>query len=197
MKLYNFLAIAVTVTAMTACSNNATDGKSADGGIDFSAKTMAAHDREPGQIPQNINFIESINEAAGNPAAYMAVLRNYKIRYGQTDFYNNLFEVTAYELFKEEKFQDLPVSDIKFLVQEMRQLQSNMVNMENIPSLMRAAYRSGVVTPEEFNTISDELLAKNLKEINSIPEQNPILQKEKLQEIENIRSELNYRRANY
>jgi hypothetical protein len=199
MKLNKLFFIAVTVIALSSCSNNAGDNDitTESKSLDISKGKANIEGREPGQIPSNINFIGKINEVTGNPAAYMSLLRDYKSQYGNTDFYNNLFEVTSYDLFKDEKFSQLSADDYKFLIGEMRTVQSNMANMENLPTLMHAALKAGAITNEEFDAISNELLVKNQKEIKSIPDKNKILRSEKLKEAEDIESALNYRRARY
>jgi len=153
--------------------------------------------REPGQIPVSINYQLEVNKVQGNNDAYINLLKEYKSNYGSSDFYNNLFELTSFDLFQSESFSKLGKEDLKFLLQEMQTVESNMVNIKNIPILFNAAFEKGILTNEEFEEAADKIISKNEREIASINWKNTTIQKEMLAEIETIKTNLYYRRSRY
>lgn len=178
---------------MISCTNNESST------VDKTAKLSEEKNttREPGQIPVEINYQSDINKVQGNNDASISLLKEYKSNYGSSDFYNNLFELSSYDLFQSESFSNLGKEDLKFLLQEMQEVESNMMNIKNIPILFNAAFEKGVLTNEEFEDAAFKIISKNENEIASINWKNTTIKKQKLAEIETIKTNLYYRRSRY
>src|SRR5690606_14921247 len=106
--------------------------------------------------------------------------------YGSTDFYNNLFELASFELFKNENFKNLGKDELKFLLDEMRSVESNILNISNISVILLACKEAGVIDKKEFYDIANEFIIKNKKEIESINWKNDDIRNEKLIELDKI-----------
>lgn len=189
MKINN-LFIVIFLIVMNSCSNNESATEREETNTSISA-------RELGQIPVEIDLQSKISSVVGNDFAHINLLKEFKSKYGSADFYNNLFELTLYELFKSETFTDLGVNELRFLLQEVRNVESNMINIKNIPILLNSALDSGLITKNEFEDIARELVSKNEKEILSIQWNNVDIKKKNLADIENIKTILYYKRSRY
>ena len=193
MKINILFSVSLYLILMISCTNNESST------VDKTAKLSEEkiNTRELGQIPVDINYQSDINKVQGNNNASISLLKEYKSSYGSFDFYNNLFELTSYDLFQSESFSKLGKEDLKFLLQEMQEVESNMMNIKNIPILFNAAFEKGVLTNEEFEDAAFKIISKNENEIASINWKNTAIQREKLAEIEKIKTNLYYKRSRY
>jgi len=193
MKTKILFTVSLFMILIVSCTNN----ESSTNNQSTKLSEENINSREPGQIPASINYLSEINKVQGENDAYIRLLKEYKSNYGSSDFYNNLFELCSYDLFQSESFSKLGKEDLKFLLQEMQEVESNMMNIKNIPILFNTAFEKGVLTNEEFEDAAFKIISKNESEIASINWKNITIQKEKLAEIEKIKTNLYYKRSRY
>jgi hypothetical protein len=135
----------------------------------------------------------------GNIDAHIELLRNYKLNHEGSDYYNNLFEISSNRLFISKNFKNLEVSDLTFLLDEMRSLESNMVNIINIPKLLNTLLDDHkAISEEQFFSIAKELINKNRVELSALDWDNLDDDKnEKFQELDKVHLNLFYPRIRY
>lgn len=182
------LASFIGVLFLTSCDEN-------DNKVDTEEKiNNEGESREKGHIPSELNFLGNVDSAKGSASKFMTLLRDYKATYGTTDFYNNLFELTSYQLFKDKDFKNMETEDLGFLLDEMRSVKSNMLNIKNISVILIASQNAGVIDKQEFKIISDELLSKNKNKLEVAKWNDSNLLTRKKEELKNQNGKLLYQK---
>lgn len=193
MKKITIICSVLLFTVLTSCNKETEE--------DFtnaeSSLNILDEKRESGQIPKSVNFQQRLYAVSGNIVAHVDLLKEYKSSYQGTDYYNNLFELTSFHLFASKDFKDLDVNDLTFLLDEMRSLESNMVNIENLPKLLNPLLKKKAISLDQFYTIAKELIKKNRAELLALNWSNPDLKKEQIEELERVESNLLYARSKY
>ena len=164
MKLCKLLVATFTgVALLTSC-----DEASVDNNLEAKEEMkLEVENREKGQIPPKLNFLSDLESAKGSADKFMELFRHYKTVHGNTDYYNNLFELTSYRFFKDSDFKNTNAEDLRFLLDEMRSVPSNTLNLENISVLLIASQHAGVIDAQEFKSISNELLTKTKEKLEN------------------------------
>lgn len=163
MKIRGLFIVVFLVVILFSCSNNENEMVTQEKAVNLSEDKSVF--REPGQIPTEINFYSKLLSARDNEFKLIALLQDFKTEYGSTDFYNNLFELTSFELFENENFKNLGADELKFLLDEMKSVKSNMLNIGNIPIILIACKDAEVINRKEITYIADEFYSKNKKQI--------------------------------
>lgn len=189
MKNINLVIVTLSLILFASCSDSDNELNTEN-----SVKVNDIVSRQPGQIPGNIDFIGKINAANGD---YISVIKDFKTKYGTTDFYNNLFEITGSYLFTSENFSQLDAAGYEFILDEMRMLESNISTIQYLPVLLNNAVEAKAITEEEYNEIAFELYTKNKKQLDNIKWQNAELRSEKISEMDKVSNELFYPRSRY
>lgn len=189
MKTKNLYILAFVVIFLFSCSNE-NEITTQEKNIDLSLELVSK--REPGQIPSDVNVFSKLLSVKDNEFQQIALLQEFKKEYGSTDFYNNLFELASFELFKNENFKNLGKDELKFLLDEMRSVESNMLNISNISVILIACKEAGVIDKKEFNAITDELISKNKNQIKITKWKNSDVHDEIQTKLNNESSKLYY-----
>ena len=163
MKIRGLFIVVFLVVILFSCSNNENEMVTQEKAVNLSEDKSVF--REPGQIPKEVNFYSKLLSARDNEFKLIALLQDFKAEYGSTDFYNNLFELTSFEIFENENFKNIGADELKFLLDEMRSVKSNMLNIGNIPIILIACKDAEVINRKEITYISDEFYSKNKKQI--------------------------------
>lgn len=159
-----FLVLFSCALLLSACDQNDGENKVIEEEINTNDQSL-----EKGQIPPEVKFLEKIHSAEGDAFKFISLLKDYKASYETTNFYNNLFEVTSNVMFTSENFENLGASELQFLLDEMRSVESNVANIKNIALLMTACKTKGIITKKELMDFADEFSSKNklkLEEMN-------------------------------
>ena len=174
------------------CSNNETINKNEQTTVDLSEESHEIEFREPGQIPSEIDFFSKLLNSSKNESDLMELLKENKRLYGNTDFYNNIFELIASQLFNHEGFKNLDNEELSFLLEEFVNVPSNIVNIKNIPSLMTACSDAKLFDKSKFLSVFDGLIKKNKLEIEKIKWENTEVKNKKLKEIDDVQKSMYY-----
>lgn len=186
MELTKIFITALSAVFLLSCNDIDNETIINEKTVELSQNTEKETFREAGQIPSEINFFSKILSVGDNEFELVSLLRDFKREYGSTDFYNNMFELASSELFKNENFKNLRADELSFVLNEMRNLESNMLNIKNIPVILESSLKAGIITKAEFNSITDELVSKNKNEIEKIKWSNDDIRNEKLSELEKV-----------
>ncbi len=189
MKSNNLFILVFVFIILFSCSNE-NEITTQEKNIKLSLESV--NKREPGQIPSDVNVFSKLLSVKDNEFQQIALLQEFKKEYGSTDFYNNLFELASFELFKNENFKNLGKDELKFLLDEMRSVESNMLNISNISVILIACKEAGVIDKKEFNAIADELISKNKNQIKITKWKNSDVHDEIQTKLNNESSKLYY-----
>lgn len=189
MKSNNLFILVFVFIILFSCSNE-NEITTQEKNIKLSLESV--NKREPGQIPSDVNVFSRLLSVKDNEFQQIALLQEFKKEYGSTDFYNNLFELASFELFKNENFKNLGKDELKFLLDEMRSVESNMLNISNISVILIACKEAGVIDKKEFNAIADELISKNKNQIKITKWKNSDVHDEIQTKLNNESSKLYY-----
>jgi hypothetical protein len=174
------------------CSNNETINKNEQTTVDLSKKSNEIEFRELGQIPSEIDFFSKLLNSSKNVSDLMELLKENKRVYGNTDFYNNIFELTASQLFNHEGFKNLNHEELSFLLDEFVNVPSNIVNVKNIPILMISCIDAKVLDKTKFLSVFDGLIKKNKLEIEKIKWNDSETKNIKIKEINAVQNSTYY-----
>lgn len=189
MKSNNLFILVFVFIILFSCSN---ENEITTQEKNIKPSLESVNKREPGQIPSDVNVFSKLLSVKDNEFQQIALLQEFKKEYGSTDFYNNLFELASFELFKNENFKNLGKDELKFLLDEMRSVESNMLNISNISVILIACKEAGVIDKKEFNAITDELISKNKNQIKITKWKNSDVHDEIQTKLNNESSKLYY-----
>ncbi len=193
----NIILLLLLSITMISCNSNESEIIEKNSRVQISNDKSQNEVRQSGQIPLSLNFHSQLNDVKGNNFAHVNLLKQIKKDHGSQDYYNNLFELSSFELFKSTTIYELGVDEIKFLLNEMISLESNMVNIENIPVILNLSLSKNIVSKDEFLNTSKNIIEKNKKEINQMKWRNLEIKAEKLEQISQIENQLYYARSKY
>lgn len=163
------------------------------------SKNKKIANRELGQIPSETDFFKNYLNLVNSEASeteYISFLKEIKKNYNETDYYNNMFEIASSELFQHKNFNKLNNEDLNFILDEMRTVGTNILNIKNIPLIIESLYKNNVINKAEAYTIASELILKNKQKIEKFENKDIQFFNEKMKEIDEV-SLLYYARAAY
>ncbi|MGB3590895.1 MAG: hypothetical protein WBA16_04350 [Nonlabens sp.] len=154
-------------------------------------------ERAPGVVPSSIKLNNALKNVSSNPLSYILLLQDYQRKHGDTDYYNNLFELSVQDLLVTDKIKELDDESLLFILDQFRMVESNLLNLDKIEIVLRSAYKRDLVTRSKFLQIAEELVSKNKQEIQSIDWNNLQIRDEKIKELNALSFQLNYPRLLY
>lgn len=153
--------------------------------------------REAGQIPNELKFKENNILVVQGKLNFVDLLKRYKSQYATEDYYNNLFEITLNEVLHQKKVNELNNEVITFIIKEMDLLESNMLNMIHIPIIFNEGLKRGIITFDEYQDLSKNVIEKNEKELHKIQWSNQQIKDLTFKDFENMKFQLLHKRNKY
>lgn len=191
------ILLLLSITVMS-CNSNESELIEKDVRVQISEEAELQNEtREKGQIPISLNYHTKLNNIKGNDFAHVNLLKQFKKNHGSQDYYNNLFELTSFELLQSPTIKELGKDEIKFLLEEMESVESNMLNIKSIPIVLNLSLSKNIISKDEYLNISKKMIEKNKKEINQIKWKNLAIKNEKIEQITQLENQLYYLRNKY
>lgn len=153
--------------------------------------------REAGQIPNDLKFKENNILVVQGKLNFVDLLKRYKSQYATEDYYNNLFEITLNEVLHQKNVNELNNEVITFIIKEMDLLESNMLNMIHIPIIFNEGLKRGIITFDEYQDLSKNVIEKNEKELHKIQWSNQQIKDLTFKDFENMKFQLLHKRNKY
>lgn len=191
MKIYQIIFIVSLL--IVSCSENKEIEK-LDGNSEITTN-LSKENRQPGMIPDRIEFMNQIQNNSHNKDALISILKEMRENHGNQDYYNNLFEMSVAAVFRTNVHNEFSNEDILFIMNEFNDLESSLLNIENIGSMVSMSKEKSMDSNLEIKTLATQILKKNKLLIESMEWKNADLQREKLAQVDKTQLNVNYLRA--
>jgi hypothetical protein len=183
-------AVILSFLLLTSCSEEKREVKDP-----LAIKNKSSADLPKGGIPYEITYFTDLQKKGQTIDEKISIIRDYSIMYDKTDYYNNLFQISVSFLSLDESHKNLSDSDLNFLLDQFAFVESNIVNIKDIPLILKEAYSREMMTNDELMDYSEKIFEKNTEKINGLTWKDDELRKEKLAALKSAKFNAEYYRG--
>lgn len=152
--------------------------------------------RKPGMIPSTLNFMKSIESRVQNKDAFLDLIKEYDEKHGSQDYYNNLFELTLVEFFRNVLHLQMDFEDIQYVLVEMDSMESNLLNILNIPKIVSLTKSNYPSKYDYVKSIAKSIIQKNVSFTEEFPWNDLSVKDQRMKELQKASLKIEYLRGN-
>lgn len=140
--------------------------------------------------------MKSIETKAQNKDAFLDLIKEFKENYGTQDYYNNLFELTLVELFRNDLHLQMDFKDIQFVILEMDSTESNLLNILNIPKIVSVTKSNYPSKSDYVKSVAKSIIEKNVRFTEEFPWKDLSVKDQMMKELQKASLKVEYLRGN-